>query len=91
MDLIDIRRQEKIAKEEAELSTKLAINQKARKEAQDLNDFRNKIKRQSQKLSLQELKRLDTTYRNEYIGQVYRESNEALEQITEVDEKVKDK
>jgi uncharacterized protein YnzC (UPF0291/DUF896 family) len=91
VDLIDIRRQEKIAKEEAELSTKLATNQKARKEAQDLNDFRNKIKRQSQKLSLQELKRLDTTYRNEYIGQVYRESNEALEQITEVDEKVKDK
>jgi len=91
VDLIDVRRKEKQAKDEAEKCCKLACDQKMKREARDLHEFRERIKRQSQKLTLQELRRLEPTYRKEYIGQVYRESDEALEQITEVDEKVKDK
>jgi hypothetical protein len=69
----------------------LEHEEKRKRDAHDLSEFRKKIRRQSQKLSLQELRRLEPAFRNEYIGQVYQESDEALEQIAEVEEKVKNK
>ena len=56
-----------------------------------MNIFKADIKRQSRKLSINGIKRLNTIFKREYIGQVFGEQKIILEQVEEVEEKVQEK
>ena len=68
LDLSVIQRQIKQARRAEEELKKKQEEERRLQDEQDLQNFKNKIKRQSQKLNLKQLKKLNSVYKKEYIG-----------------------